>query len=381
MNKTEFLKEIKENFTKIPNNIIIDNEYKLSDLERMVIIKMIQKNNDNKNISFVSIENLSVFLYQKDAETQRKNVSRVLHTLKEKGLINIQTTHQYHKQHKNVIQVNSYSLNQNKFSDSYLKIPNQVLDSAQYEWKDRLFAIQLFSVIWSGSDRISLTNGQIAEKLNSSRPTINKKIRKFNDLGFIQVNKSDYQVNISSLMQMNEQPTPKIATKEAHTEPISIKTGVTPRKNKERLKTALNAQKQESDLPIVSGEPEEKTGEIKTPSSAINQKDNGMRKKKRTYDDTPLNDGWDDEISSYRNKLKETRNDTNTINVFTDDMLDTYNEALRLKIRKKGDNITTFEEMEEVNEQIEEEKNRLRIEAIERKEKAMREIPEGQMLI
>ncbi len=249
MTKTEFNKQLKKNFTKVPNNIILNNEYKLSDLERMTLIRMIQKNNDTKNISYVSIQSLSLYLYGIDGKTQRTNISRILHHLEEKGLINIHTSRQYHKQHKNVIQVNSYALNKKKYSENYLKIPNQLMDSTEYNWKEKLFTMQLYSVIWNDSDRIALTNGQIAKKLNTSRPTINQRIKKFVKKGLIQINKSDHQINISELMQMDDnvsiQPTPQKATKETLIEHIDMKTSNSTGNGKKGLKKASNEQKPE----------------------------------------------------------------------------------------------------------------------------------------
>ena len=204
--KKAFSDEIKGNYLMSPNEIIVGDKYKLKDLEKYVLLYFIANTDLKTKRCYTSIKNICYNVHNVYNESKRVQISKVIKSLKDKVLINVSTETFNDENSSTFYSKNSYSLNINiKEHYTWEKIPKTIIFTDEFEWKEKLFIIQIYHLVYYTSNYIAYTRNKIAKELGMSYTTASKKLDNLIEKGLIDEVNGKFVFHFDKLFAMSEE--------------------------------------------------------------------------------------------------------------------------------------------------------------------------------
>lgn len=208
VSKKSFNNAYKEGFVKAYRKVINDNVFDLSEAERYVFMYLLSRMNKETHVCKTSIKDIAINVYGEFNETKRKKIQERISRLKKKGLITVSTAYIYNPNSFHTTPISTYKINTEKIKgveNGWEKIPNSLMYSNKFDWKEKLFIIQLYALIHINSNQIRYSKSMIAKKLNVSYTKINRFMQRLKDKGILYTDENGLKVNFFKLFDISNE--------------------------------------------------------------------------------------------------------------------------------------------------------------------------------
>lgn len=203
--KEEFMKATESKYFNLPNHIFIENKLGLKDKELYVLLYLLSFRNSKTNVCHTNIRNIVNVMYGSYTDSRRNKINAVISSLKNKGLIKSKVWHYYNERLGKHTPVSTYTIIYKNISGpSWEKIPKSLVVSEKYDWKEKLFIVQLYHFVHSSSNKIYYTRSKIATLLNLSYTKVSNYINSLINKEAIFENKGIFEIDFFKFFDLQD---------------------------------------------------------------------------------------------------------------------------------------------------------------------------------
>lgn len=210
--KKAIIEGFSDGFLKINKEVFLKTNKEISEKEKMILLILLIHMNNKTKTAFPSVEKIMEVLGSNNKKfTSSGSVYSCIRNLEKKKYIqqkpnSLLSTDGSGNRIK--ITYNTYKILNKCFGgkkDYWEKIPKGIIVSNKLEWQDRLFLIQLYSIVLLNVNEIRYSNREISKKIGVATSSVGLKTNKLVELGYLEPLKDSFgfRVDIYKMFEMD----------------------------------------------------------------------------------------------------------------------------------------------------------------------------------